>query len=137
MDYMIKWPSYNSTRLGDSTAATILLLAFPLFSYLLLSLEQAAPIPPPADLPRAQGRLHRQAEETREADSRSVADAGRAEGEFSIGRVDVIGDLGEGVDVDESAQQALPEDEDEDEPDVQKGEEGLHDEEDQIQELQS
>lgn len=85
-----------------------------------------APVPPVPDLPVAEPNLHGHAEEPGGADAGAVADAGGAEAELAVGRVHLLHDAGEGVDVDGAAQQALPEDDDEDEVDAR--EEVVHQE---------
>lgn len=90
-----------------------------------------------ADLPTAKPNLHGHAEEAGDADSGAVADASGAEAELAVGRGHLLHDVGESVDVDGAAEQALPENDEEDDVDVrQEVEEGVQGQEHSIANLQ-
>lgn len=99
--------------------------------------KSPTPISPPVDLPVTNPDLQGHAQKAGGADPRTIAHAGSAEAKLAIARRHALLDFGEGVHVDQAAEQTLPKDDGEDEPHVgQKGEESVGGQQDEVEALE-
>ncbi|MCJ1388474.1 hypothetical protein MMC18_001321 [Xylographa bjoerkii] len=103
----------------------------------ILNHHPRTPIPPPPDLPRTQCDLDPHAHPPGDTHAGTITHTRGTQTELPALGVLAGQDLGEGVHVDQAAEQALPEDEGEDPPDAgQEGEQALQDEQEQIEALE-
>ena len=95
------------------------------------------PIPPPSNLPPTQPHLQRHPQKPRYTNPTTITHRHRPQTEFSLLFAHPLTDFRKRIDVNGTAQQSFPEYDDEDEPnggDV--GEEGLEDQEGEVEDLE-